>query len=135
VVDVRYSFNPTQSHAIQVHFDAPLLDIIRVLPGAVKLKKLATALLTLVALSALAMPVLDCLARVAIQAFHTSILAKYHYLFRNAFEDAVQLACAMALNLDAIVTRDTQGFAGATLPILSAGEVLQLLSENLEESN
>jgi predicted nucleic acid-binding protein len=51
------------------------------------------------------------------------------------FEDAVQLACAMALNLDAIVTRDTQGFAGATLPILSAGEVLQLLSENLEESN
>lgn len=51
------------------------------------------------------------------------------------FEDAVQLACAMALNLDAIVTRDTQGFAGATLPILSAGDVLQLLSENPEESN
>lgn len=51
------------------------------------------------------------------------------------FEDAVQLACAMALNLDAIVTRDTQGFAGATLPILSAGEVLQLLSQNPEESD
>ena len=51
------------------------------------------------------------------------------------FEDAVQLACAMALNLDVIVTRDAQGFAGATLPILSAGEVLQLLSENPEESN
>ena len=51
------------------------------------------------------------------------------------FEDAVQLACAMALNLDVIVTRDTQGFAGATLPILSAGEVLQLLSQNPEESN
>ena len=51
------------------------------------------------------------------------------------FEDAVQLACAMALNLDAIVTRDPQGFASATLPILSAGEVLQLLSENSQESN
>lgn len=51
------------------------------------------------------------------------------------FEDAVQLACAMALNLDVIVTRDTQGFAGATLPILLAGEVLQLLSENPEELN
>lgn len=51
------------------------------------------------------------------------------------FEDAVQLACAMALNLDAIITRDTQGFTGATLPILSAGEVLQLLSKNPEESN
>jgi len=89
VVDVRYSFNPTQSHAIQVHFDAQLLDIIRVLPGAVKLKKLATALLTLVALSALAMSVLNCLARVAIEAFHTSILAKHHYLFRNTRTFAV----------------------------------------------
>lgn len=51
------------------------------------------------------------------------------------FEDAVQIACAMALNLDAIITRDTQGFASARLPILLAGEVLQLLSENPEELN
>ncbi len=48
------------------------------------------------------------------------------------FEDAVQMACATFENLDAIVTRDAQGFAGATLPILSAGELLQLLSENPE---
>ncbi len=40
------------------------------------------------------------------------------------FEDAVQLACATALNLDSIVTRDIQDFAGATLQILSAGELL-----------
>lgn len=45
-------------------------------------------------------------------------------------EDAVQLACAIFENVDVIVTRDTQGFAGATLPILSAGEFLQLLSES-----
>ena len=45
------------------------------------------------------------------------------------FEDAVQLACAVFENLDAIITRDTQGFAGATLP-MSAGELLQLLAEN-----
>lgn len=51
------------------------------------------------------------------------------------FEDAVQLACAILENVDAIVTRDAQGFTGANLPILSADEVLQLLSENLEESN
>lgn len=51
------------------------------------------------------------------------------------FEDAVQLACAVFENLDAIITRDTQGFAGATLPILSAGELLQLLAENSAESD
>jgi predicted nucleic acid-binding protein len=51
------------------------------------------------------------------------------------FEDAVQLACAVFDNLDAIITRDAQGFAGATLLILSAGELLQLLAENPEESD
>ncbi len=45
------------------------------------------------------------------------------------FEDAVQLACAVFENLDAIITRDAQGFTGANLPILSAGELLQRLSE------
>ena len=44
------------------------------------------------------------------------------------FEDAVQLACAIANNLDAIITRDTEGFAGAILPILSVGELLGRLS-------
>jgi predicted nucleic acid-binding protein len=44
------------------------------------------------------------------------------------FEDAVQLACAIANNLDAIITRDTQGFAGAILPIFSVGELLERLS-------
>jgi predicted nucleic acid-binding protein len=44
------------------------------------------------------------------------------------FEDAVQLACAIANNLDAISTRDTQGFAGAILPIFSVGELLERLS-------
>lgn len=44
------------------------------------------------------------------------------------FEDAVQLSCAFKENLDAIVTRNAQDFAGATLPILSAGELLQRLS-------
>lgn len=45
------------------------------------------------------------------------------------FEDAVQLACAVFENLDAIITRDAQDFTDATLPILSAGELLQRLSE------
>lgn len=43
------------------------------------------------------------------------------------FEDAVQIACALNENLDAIITRDIQGFAGASLQILSAGELLERL--------
>ncbi|MUL39047.1 PIN domain-containing protein [Gloeocapsopsis dulcis] len=44
------------------------------------------------------------------------------------FEDAIQLACAISENLDAIITRDTQGFAGSELPVLSAGTLLARLS-------
>ena len=43
------------------------------------------------------------------------------------FEDAVQLACATAQSLDAIVTRDPQGFVGSSLPILSPRELLAQL--------
>ncbi|WP_414756373.1 PIN domain-containing protein [Anabaena sp. CCY 9910] len=43
------------------------------------------------------------------------------------FEDAVQIACAIAQNLDAIVTRDTK-FAGASIPVLSVSQILQQLS-------
>ena len=44
------------------------------------------------------------------------------------FEDAVQLACAVAESLEAIITRNPQDFAGANLPILSARELLDSLS-------
>lgn len=43
------------------------------------------------------------------------------------FEDAVQLSCAIAENLEAIITRNPQDFAGAALPILSARELLESL--------
>jgi len=39
-------------------------------------------------------------------------------------EDAVQLACAVANNVDAIVTRNFAGFVDSPVPIKSAGEVL-----------
>ncbi|MBD2741207.1 PIN domain-containing protein [Coleofasciculus sp. FACHB-1120] len=48
------------------------------------------------------------------------------------FEDALQLACAIADRLDAIVTRDSQGFAGATLPILFVSELRDRLSPALD---
>ncbi|BDI19393.1 DNA-binding protein [Nostoc cf. commune SO-36] len=33
------------------------------------------------------------------------------------FEDAIQIACAIAQRLDAILTRDTQGFLSSSLPV------------------
>ncbi|RRR76278.1 MAG: PIN domain-containing protein [Candidatus Viridilinea halotolerans] len=44
------------------------------------------------------------------------------------FEDAVQLASALRLGLDAIVTRNSKDFVGATLPILTPAEFLARLA-------
>ncbi|MCV3214250.1 PIN domain-containing protein [Plectonema radiosum NIES-515] len=46
------------------------------------------------------------------------------------FEDAVQLACAISENLNAIITRDPKGFVGATVAILSPSEFLFRLSSD-----
>lgn len=40
------------------------------------------------------------------------------------FADAVQIFSAVAQGLDAIVTRDTQGFSSSTIPVLSVQELL-----------
>ena len=41
------------------------------------------------------------------------------------FEDAVQIACAVAQGLDAILTRDTQDFLSSPVVVLSVRELLQ----------
>lgn len=41
------------------------------------------------------------------------------------FEDAVQIFSGVVQNLEAIVTRDIQGFSSSPLPILSIQELLQ----------
>lgn len=51
------------------------------------------------------------------------------------FEDAVQEACAKLANLDGIFTRDREDFADSTVRIFSPGELLQVLSENVENSD
>jgi predicted nucleic acid-binding protein len=43
------------------------------------------------------------------------------------FEDAVQIACAVSQGLEAILTRDTQGFLSSSIPVLSIRELLQQL--------
>ncbi|MBD1805194.1 PIN domain-containing protein [Microcoleus sp. FACHB-SPT15] len=39
------------------------------------------------------------------------------------FEDAVQYACAVAHNVDAIVTRDTSGFVNVEIPVVLPDEL------------
>jgi len=46
------------------------------------------------------------------------------------FEDAVQLACAYAKNVDAIVTRNADDFAGASLPILSVQQLFEQINND-----
>ncbi|BCL35739.1 type II toxin-antitoxin system VapC family toxin [Nostoc sp. MS1] len=43
------------------------------------------------------------------------------------FEDAVQIACAVALRLDGIATRDQQGFIGSPIPVLTVHQLLEQL--------
>lgn len=69
----------------------------------------------------------DLLALMQICAVDRSILETAISSLLPDFEDAVQIACALNENLDAIITRDTQDFADADLQILSAGELLQRL--------
>ncbi|MBD3560810.1 PIN domain-containing protein, partial [Planktothrix sp. FACHB-1355] len=45
----------------------------------------------------------------------------------------VQLACANRLKISAIITRDLRDFEGATLPILSPSEFLEMLDGNSED--
>jgi predicted nucleic acid-binding protein len=43
------------------------------------------------------------------------------------FEDAIQIFCAVDQGLDAIVTRDNQGFLNSSIPVLSIQDLLQRL--------
>lgn len=45
----------------------------------------------------------------------------------NDFEDAIQIFCAVAQGLEAILTRDTQGFLSSPVTVLSIQELLQQL--------
>ena len=47
----------------------------------------------------------------------------------NDFEDNLQIACAMSLQLDCIVTRDSSGFTGSPMPVLTPRQLLARLSE------
>jgi predicted nucleic acid-binding protein len=43
------------------------------------------------------------------------------------FEDAIQICCATSQSLDAILTRDIQGFTSSAIPVLSVRQLLDRL--------
>lgn len=49
------------------------------------------------------------------------------------YEDAVQCASAVAAGLDAIVTRNTEDFAGSPIPVYSPAEFLEFLDTELTQ--
>jgi hypothetical protein len=69
-----------------------------------------------------------CLDVYEVPPVHRVTLERAQQMSGAAFEDNVQIACAEAGALDAIVTRDKANFAAATLPVLTPAECLQQLS-------
>ncbi len=63
------------------------------------------------------------LALMEICAVDRDVLEQAIALRLTDFEDAVQVASAMKLGLEAIVTRDVDGFTGSPIPVLSPKEM------------
>lgn len=56
-------------------------------------------------------------------AVNLEILEQALALNFEDFEDAVQYACALAYNVDAIVTRDISGFVNSNIPVVLPAEL------------
>ncbi|MEH2369072.1 PIN domain-containing protein [Nostoc sp.] len=67
--------------------------------------------------------VTQLLALMEICAVDRDVLEQAIALRLTDFEDAVQVASAMKLGLEAIVTRDVNGFTGSPIPVLSPKEI------------
>jgi predicted nucleic acid-binding protein len=63
------------------------------------------------------------LALMEICAVDREVLEQAIALELPDFEDAVQIACAIKLELEGIVTRDVNGFAGSPIPVFSPQEL------------
>ena len=70
-----------------------------------------------------------CLQSFSILGVDESVLQRADALPGVDFEDNVQLAAAESSQMDVIVTRDPQGFAGAPMPVLAPDEFLVQLGK------
>jgi predicted nucleic acid-binding protein len=58
----------------------------------------------------------------------SSVLSLALTLSMEDYEDSVQVACAFASQLDAIITRDTEDFRDISLPLFSPADFIERLS-------
>ena len=68
-----------------------------------------------------------CLEAFEICAVDRQTLEQAAALPGNDFEDNLQIACASIAGIDAIVTRDKDGFKAATIPVWTPAELLTQL--------
>ena len=68
-----------------------------------------------------------CLEAFEICTIDRQTLEQAEALPGNDFEDNLQIACASIAGIDAIVTRDKDGFKAATIPVWTPAELLAQL--------
>lgn len=70
-----------------------------------------------------------CLDRLQVVSVSRALLDAAQRRGGSDFEDDLQIECAIEARLDAIVTRDPKGFAGAPIAVLSPAELLAKLAK------
>jgi hypothetical protein len=70
-----------------------------------------------------------CLDTLQIVAVTCEILVAADRRAGDDFEDNVQVECAIAAGLDAIVTRDPDGFQGSPIPAITPTQLLNTLRQ------
>jgi predicted nucleic acid-binding protein len=68
-----------------------------------------------------------CLRSFEICAVDRAVLQSARTLSGTDFEDDIQIACAVAASLDAIITRDRLGFSTSPVPVLNPADLLAQL--------
>jgi predicted nucleic acid-binding protein len=69
-----------------------------------------------------------CLATLEIAPVDRTTLENARTLPGSDFEDNLQIACAIQIGADAIVTRDPKGFGGSPIPLLSPADLRAQIS-------
>ncbi|MEG4864095.1 MULTISPECIES: PIN domain-containing protein [unclassified Microcoleus] len=112
VADAAFLLNAVESGRIEGFMSATTVTDVHYLVGRqTKSSEAAIAAVT------------RLLALMEICAVDREILEQAIGLGLPDLEDAVQIACAIELELEAIVTRDVNGFAGSSISVLSPQEL------------
>jgi predicted nucleic acid-binding protein len=70
----------------------------------------------------------DCLSSFEVLTVDRAALSAAAGMSGPDFEDNIQVACAAAAGVDAVVTRDPAGFSGSAVPVLSPEELAARLT-------